>query len=236
MACSNRSRAMANSISSSTSLTLRFPFPIFLCASDCSDLRQVPDTQEVYLSPDSDTSLVIEILEHVEPTASSASQSTQGSEAEAIIRFHFDALAHDNAAESQSVTEVSASSSTSTIQEYTSSDPSSLRALPTPPPSTLTGTQRVKKFNSQQADEVRVRVAVWRVDLVSSERSGGSIGKLRRRADVVASVNVNLSSVDGGDSAREEADRVGAWFGRAVQGMRIVDYGLFEEVEEQETQ
>jgi hypothetical protein len=32
-----------------------------------SDLRQVPDTQEVWLSPDSDISVVIEILERVEP-------------------------------------------------------------------------------------------------------------------------------------------------------------------------
>ena len=32
-----------------------------------SDLRQVPDTQEVFLSPDSDVSVVVEILERVAP-------------------------------------------------------------------------------------------------------------------------------------------------------------------------
>jgi hypothetical protein len=34
--------------------------------ADCSDLRQIPDNQEVFLSPDSDTSLVIEVLGLVE--------------------------------------------------------------------------------------------------------------------------------------------------------------------------
>lgn len=33
-----------------------------------SDLRQVPDTQEVLLYPDSDVSIVVEILQSVEPT------------------------------------------------------------------------------------------------------------------------------------------------------------------------
>lgn len=33
-----------------------------------SDLRQIPDTQEVLLYPDSDVSIVLEILERVQPT------------------------------------------------------------------------------------------------------------------------------------------------------------------------
>lgn len=42
----------------------------------CSDLRQVPDTQEVFLSPDSDLSYIIEILQQVE-----------GDECEAVAKF-----------------------------------------------------------------------------------------------------------------------------------------------------
>ena len=43
---------------------------LFLTQPDClssgrSDLRQVPDTQEVFLSPDSDLSLIVEVLELV---------------------------------------------------------------------------------------------------------------------------------------------------------------------------
>lgn len=33
-----------------------------------SQLRQVPDTQEVFLYPDSDVSIIVEILERVEPS------------------------------------------------------------------------------------------------------------------------------------------------------------------------
>lgn len=33
-----------------------------------SDLRQVPDTQEVFLYPDSGVSIIVEILQSVEPT------------------------------------------------------------------------------------------------------------------------------------------------------------------------
>ena len=35
---------------------------------DTSDLRQVPDTQEVFLYPDSGISIIVEILQSVEPT------------------------------------------------------------------------------------------------------------------------------------------------------------------------
>lgn len=35
---------------------------------DTSDLRQVPDTQEVFLYPDSGVSIIVEILQSVEPT------------------------------------------------------------------------------------------------------------------------------------------------------------------------
>lgn len=217
---------------------------ISLCCSAfrrCSDLRQIPDTQEVFLSPDSDTSLVVEILEHVQPPP-----TTEIPEGEAIARLHFDALAHDNAAESQAVIEVVAAGESSFGAREYASDPQSLRSLPTPAPNTLLGTQRVRKFNSQQADEVLVRVAVWRVDLVrrgngsaasttasaGSEAQGDTLG--RRRADVVASVNVNLSAPAGqAGTAKEEAERVAEWFQRAVAGMRIADYGLFEEVEAQ---
>lgn len=59
---------------------------------DASDLRQVPDNQEVFLYPDSSISIVAEILQSVEPTDLSEA-----------IKFHFDSLAHDNDAKSSTV-------------------------------------------------------------------------------------------------------------------------------------
>ena len=34
----------------------------------CSDLRQIPDTQEVFLAPDSYNSIILEILQSVPPS------------------------------------------------------------------------------------------------------------------------------------------------------------------------
>lgn len=36
-----------------------------LAGGEYSDLRQVPDTQEVFMAPDSDLSLIVEVLELV---------------------------------------------------------------------------------------------------------------------------------------------------------------------------
>lgn len=62
---------------------------------DASDLRQVPDTQEVLLYPDSQISIVLEVLESVDAT-----------EFTDIAKFHFDSLAHDNDAEENTVLDV----------------------------------------------------------------------------------------------------------------------------------
>jgi len=103
---------------------------------DASDLRQVPDTQEVFLATDSDVSVVIEILERVAPD-----------EPDQVAKFHFDSLAHDNEAVS-SVVEVI---NTPTVQ------PSPLVL------SVLQGIQVVPKFNRTRSDTVKILLAVYRV-------------------------------------------------------------------------
>ncbi|KAI9455575.1 Mog1p/PsbP-like protein [Lactarius psammicola] len=62
---------------------------------DVSLLRQVPDTQEVYLSSDSNDSIVLETLSRVPADDSSDA-----------AKFHFDSIAHDNEALSSSVEDV----------------------------------------------------------------------------------------------------------------------------------
>ncbi|KAG8900322.1 hypothetical protein FRB99_006110 [Tulasnella sp. 403] len=111
---------------------------------DASDFRQVPDTQEVLLSKDSNISFIIEILQRVDP----------GDAVEAA-KFHFDALAHDNSATSCTVDEVFAPQAVSG---------------PSPPfqpmRASIIGTQTVPKFNkgAQHADRVKILLTVWRVD------------------------------------------------------------------------
>jgi hypothetical protein len=59
---------MLLSTSSPSPTLTRVPLTLVrpLAALSCSDLRQIPDTQEVFLSPDSDVSYIVEILEQVE--------------------------------------------------------------------------------------------------------------------------------------------------------------------------
>ncbi|CAO1639017.1 unnamed protein product [Sympodiomycopsis kandeliae] len=105
---------------------------------DASDLRQIPDNQEVLLSPDSNITHIIEILECV------SDQKTN----EDIARFHFDSLAHDNDASQSNIL---------SIQEGASQGD-------TPSPIILKGKQSIHKFNNDtQSDQVLIHVAIWRL-------------------------------------------------------------------------
>ncbi|KAF5324942.1 hypothetical protein D9611_004351 [Ephemerocybe angulata] len=106
---------------------------------DVSDLRQVPDTQEVFLYPNTNASIVVEILEKVDKTKH-----------QDIIKFHFDSLAHDNDAQNSSV------SSISVVQND--------REDETPSAIVLKGQQVVSKFNKTALDRVLILMAVFRVE------------------------------------------------------------------------
>ncbi|OCH95625.1 Mog1p/PsbP-like protein [Obba rivulosa] len=106
---------------------------------DASDLRQVPDTQEVFLYPDSGVSIIVEVLQSVELTNPLD-----------VARFHFDSLAHDNDAEKRVVEEANI------IPNGTDHE--------TPKPVVLSGIQSVRKFNKATLDEVHILLAVYRLD------------------------------------------------------------------------
>ncbi|KAI0029825.1 Mog1p/PsbP-like protein [Vararia minispora EC-137] len=105
---------------------------------DASELRQIPDTQEVFLSPTSDISIILEVLSSVPPSILADA-----------AKFHFDSLAHDNDATS------------STIQSVTTLPND--RGDSTPSPTVLVGTQKVAKFNAIAADDVYILLALYRV-------------------------------------------------------------------------
>lgn len=135
-------------------------------------------------------------------------------------RFHFNSLAHDNSAVSSTI--------------LSQAPPSPIASTPlssptTPLPVFLHGTQTIHKFSydptgaprpGREADEpdtVWIGVGLWRCWL---EIEGG---RSRKKADVVLSVNVNLSA-DGGEV---EKGRVQAWLEDTVRGFQILDWGLF---------
>ncbi|KAG7092271.1 hypothetical protein E1B28_008633 [Marasmius oreades] len=105
---------------------------------DASDIRQVPDTQEVFLFSDSSVSIIVEILERVEPT-----------NYEEAIKFHFDSLAHDNNASSEKIDSIN----------IIPND----REDNTPSAIVLSGRQSVPKYTCTQPDEVRIYMALYRV-------------------------------------------------------------------------
>ncbi|KAL0577248.1 hypothetical protein V5O48_004736 [Marasmius crinis-equi] len=155
---------------------------------DASDIRQVPDTQEVFLFPNSGVSIIVEILERVKPT-----------HYEEAVKFHFGSLAHDNSATSEKVDAITVIPND--------------RGDRTPSAIVLSGMQSVSKYNREQVDEVRILMALYRVE--------------EKPIDLVVTFNVPLTSADGGAVSAEGLKTVEGQFDTFIRSLRIVDYGLF---------
>lgn len=159
------------------------------------------------MSPDSEISYVVEILQRVEPDdlGKAAEQVdtfeilTCSANSSLFDRFHFDALAHDNSAASTKIQSVAAPS-----PPYPPSPPAQ------PAPTTLIGEQLVSKWNRTNLDRVQIFLAVYRVD-----------GK---GTDVVFSINAPIVQ---GESTEEILAARQETFHAAVQSFRILDFGLF---------
>ncbi|KAJ3556637.1 hypothetical protein NM688_g1917 [Phlebia brevispora] len=148
---------------------------------DASNLRQIPDTQEVFLHPKSGESLIVEVL-----------QSVDRPDPQEAAKFHFESLAHDNSAVGQQVHETSVSPT---------------HNGQTPAPVLLYGTQLIPKFNATTPDEVQILLALYRVpnkhvDLVmtmnvpTKAADGGAVTKEElaeaRRTFEVAASSLNI--------------------------------------------
>jgi hypothetical protein len=138
--------------------------------------------------------------------------------AESTTRYHFNSIAHDN------------SSLESTILTPPPSSPiptHPLNSARTPTPITLTGTQIVHKFSydttgaarpgheDDTPDKVWIAVGLWRCWFGN------------KKADLVVSVNVNVTSEEG----EKEREKVESWWTGVVGGLRIIDWGLFGDEE-----
>ncbi|WVO17118.1 hypothetical protein L204_104808 [Cryptococcus depauperatus] len=186
---------------------------------DASDLRQIPDNQEVFLFPDSDTSISLEVLELV-------TEGLAKTDLWEAAKFHFGSLAHDNSSLESTIL-------TNPPSDLISFAPQSTDHPSTPIPVSLMGTQRIHKFSynptggprpgheSDMPDDVYIFLALWRVWLEDVSKEG----KAKKKADVVLSVNVNQSAKD--QSGERERDRVGQWFTKTMESLQIIDYGLF---------
>lgn len=151
-------------------------------------------------------------------------------------RFHFESIAHDN----------SSLSSTVLTPPPTTLPPSRPLFGPppcpspyTPPPTLLAGTQTIHKYShdptgaprpgheADEPDSVWVGLALWRCWYEPGEGAGAVGGK--KKADLVMSVNVNLSAGD--KRGQEERERAEAVLRTAAETLRIEDWGLFADAE-----
>ncbi|XP_068175980.1 ran guanine nucleotide release factor [Antennarius striatus] len=134
------------------------PFPLFggaltafipHSATDVSDLREIPDNQEVFTHAHTDQSLIVELVEY------------QGHVADHdAARFHFEDIAGSNKASEPSACEV-----TSVVplpkSDLSLSDCSSAWML--------TGTQCVSKFNEEAKNTVTLHLGVFRLPQFSTD-------------------------------------------------------------------
>lgn len=84
----------------------------------------------------------------------------------------------------------------------------------TPSPVVLYGTQLVQKFNRADVDDVRILLALYRVE--------------HKGVDVVMTMNIPMRASDNGAVGEEGFTTAKADFDTAVRSLQIVDFGLFE--------
>ena len=108
-------------------------------------------------------------------------------------------LAHDNSAQSSVVHDIM----------VVPND----RGDDTPSPIILVGTQKVPKFHGTNADEVRILMALYRVE--------------SKGIDLVVTCNVPMVSADSGAVGEEGWKVAKEDFDLLVNSLKIVDFGLF---------
>jgi hypothetical protein len=118
-----------------------------------------------------------------------------------FFRFHFDALAHDNDALSSSVEDVR----TITIDRAVGDE--------TPSVTILRGKQGVQKFNKTSVDDVRIFVALYRVE--------------KKGVDLVLTLNFPMSVGDGNIRTEEQYMKAQSDFHAIATSLRIIDFDLF---------
>ncbi|KAF7964648.1 hypothetical protein HWV62_23144 [Athelia sp. TMB] len=175
-------------------ITARVPESL-IDAAELPNAPPIPDTQELLLYPNYDVSVIVEILQGVDK---------QGEDA---IRFHFDALAHDNSALDDKVEMVS---------------PIAMEALDpgVVNPLALIGTQSVQRQRGAPPDEVRIAMGLFPVRKRISAHE-------EIENDLVISFNVSIKSANGRSAGEAGWDTAHRDFCAMVASLRIVNYELF---------
>ncbi|XP_048770167.2 ran guanine nucleotide release factor-like isoform X2 [Ostrea edulis] len=116
-------------------------------AKDISDIRQIPDNQEVFAHPITDQSIIIEILEYV------------GSDDEEAIKTHFNDLASDNDVQSGDAAIVQIEKISDTDLKMTQCDSAYY----------ILGQQNISKFNEAAKNTVNMHIGLFRISSFTSD-------------------------------------------------------------------
>ncbi|KAG9302234.1 hypothetical protein G9A89_008724 [Geosiphon pyriformis] len=167
---------------------------------DVSDIREIPDNQEVFADPNTDQSIIVEILELVAEASDPAS----------IVSFHFSSVAFDNDAENHS-----------TLQQSGLLNPNDFPNLPSDTSMFFaSGQQLVAKFNERDPNArnlVNIFLAVIRLPQHSTD------------IVITYNIPILIGSTSSSRlTAREGNVHVGfEEFKAFLKSFRIVDWGLF---------
>ncbi|XP_072447640.1 ran guanine nucleotide release factor [Chiloscyllium punctatum] len=116
---------------------------------DVSEMREIPDNQEVFVHTDTDQSIIIELLEHQAHVAD-----------QEAARYHFADLAGSNDATGVDGAEILSVEPVSS-EQLTLQDPSSAWFL--------SGRQQVAKFNEGARNTVTIHLALFRLPQYSTD-------------------------------------------------------------------
>ncbi|KAG7228852.1 hypothetical protein INR49_008630 [Caranx melampygus] len=119
------------------------------CATDVSELREIPDNQEVFAHAHTDQSLIVELVEYQGQVADEDS-----------ARYHFEDIAGSNKALEPGAYEVTS------VVALPKSD---LSLLECSSAWMLTGTQCVSKFNEEARNTVTLHLGVFRLPQFSTD-------------------------------------------------------------------
>ncbi|KAM0754020.1 Mog1p/PsbP-like protein [Meredithblackwellia eburnea MCA 4105] len=177
--------------------------PIPLGYTDASTLRQVPDEQEVWIDNNSNTSIIIEVLQ--QPTATLTDDDD-------MATVHWQSLAHDNDAITQTIL------STYTLPLTTTQKQQQQQEFKVEGPTIVIGHQTIAKFNANIPDTVLIQLAIWRIP--------------QKNTDLVLSVNFPIKQANSNNDnsqSQEERDPSTAKkvFQDILNGLVIKDFGLF---------
>ncbi|XP_038162856.1 ran guanine nucleotide release factor [Cyprinodon tularosa] len=174
--------------------------------TDISELREIPDNQEVFAHPHTDQSLIVELLEY------------QGQVADQdAARFHFEDIAGSNKAQGPGASVVGNAEAIAKGSVSLSECSSAWM---------LRGTQSVSKFNEEARNTVSIHLGLLRLPQFSTDILMTFNDPLSISPDSSSSMTSDSSSRGGAEEARREP-----WteedFQRALLSLTLHNPGLF---------